>query len=212
MNLNLILDLDGPICPTCEPLIDFMNKKLNKKVRFAHYTEFRKVYNLTPKEESEIFDEFARRNIAGTLTPTEGSIDVIREFVEQGDTAKILTARPRPTYGFQTMSWVEKYLSNLIKPEDVVMFEGLNEIEQRVSKSENFQKMKGDVFVDDSLHHVVDVQKNNPNALVIYKYISGKLTTNLEDLPAPIIPVTTWREIRLHIYEYKKQKKKLLVS
>lgn len=213
---NIVWDNDDVIVPSGTGLVEHFNEHLNKNIKGGHYTQFQELYGIDAVEETRLLDLFAIENKAGALDPVEGISELLKLLYLSGCTHYVCTARPRVTYGKATEEYLIKHFSETISLKRLSMFEGSNEQHYAFDKFPFFESVKGDIFIDDSLHNVKAIAEQcTREVLILFQKTLHNTHVKEEDLPSKVISIPAnnqAKHILDEIISFDKQQKKSLID
>lgn len=214
---KIIWDNDDVLVPSGTGLIQHFNKHLNKNIPGGHYTQFQKLYGIDSIEETRLLDLFASENIAGNLLPVPGMQELLNKLLAAGCIHYVCTARPLKTYGRATRDWLTEHFSESVSLKRLSMFEGDNEQHYKFDKFPFFEKVQGDIFIDDSFHNVETISRQcKRDVLIMFQETNHNTHIKRYDLPSNVIPIPAVNQAQYimdEIIRYdNRQRKKLIVN
>lgn len=216
MIYKIIWDNDDVLVPSGSGLVNHFNKHLGKNISGGHYTQFQKLYGIDAVEETRLLDLFAAEDIAGKLKPINGMQDLLNLLYLYGCINYVCTARPLVTYEEATRTWLQRYFPQSIDLKNLYMFEGSNEQHYKFDKYPIFEKLQGDIFIDDSFHNVQSIATQcKRDVLILFQRTPHNSHIRDGELPKNVIAILAENQaenILIEIIKYDHSKRNKFID
>lgn len=151
---RILLDVDGVLTHgfvelVCKHLAEF---GFNVTFDQVDQWDIMKAFQVPPDVEQEVYQRMKLPGVANSFTPIDGSIDFVKSLREWADVYIVTSPMGGPNWAHDREEWLYKHYGIPAK---------------KVASVREKLIVRGDVFVDDKLSHLVEWSKEHPEGKAV---------------------------------------------
>lgn len=149
MNLTVLIDLDSTVTDLTKSWLGKYNKLYKDNVTISDIKDW-DTHKFTPKAGRDLY-KLLTPDLFRNLDPYDGAINAVNYIRNLGHEVVFVTSAPKGTE-LAKIDWVEKYFSWASRG-DIIF-------------AKKKYLIKGDIFIDDAPHNLVQYREFNPKAII----------------------------------------------
>lgn len=177
----VLLDTDGVLADWLTPALAIAERISGKPYTSSQMTTW-DLFDLVPREHEEAcYAEFCKQGFCSSLKPLPGAIEAVAELQKLSDLHIVTSPTHSPFWYYERVEWLGDHFKI---PRKNVHFSGRKEL------------IRGDVFVDDAMHHVTRWADAHPEGVA---FLVDHPYNQSEPYPRTFLRVTSWEPVLYHV-------------
>jgi len=162
--MKIGVDLDDTLCEFVQPLLLFLNSKLQKSVSIndIKYYSFEHYYSVSVEEIQKLINEFLFLENCSNLEPIPYAFQALQNIKTDLNCEFIIITSRDYRLKDATIKWVDKYFPNIFTSIEFCNTFGLDTY-PKFEKYEICSKLGINILIDDQFHHLHKCVEEIPN-------------------------------------------------